>query len=91
MRSAGVTIGGLGVVVLVAIGVGAVAARFAPRDAVLTVALSATAVSALLSGLVAGPLLHRLRQRLAPDVPTAAGGPLSPIGDAPDGSALSRH
>jgi hypothetical protein len=86
VRSAGITIGGLGVVVFVAIGVGAVAARLAPHDAMFTVALSATAASALLSGLAAGPVLRPLRHRLEPGAQADLAGSPSPTAHAGDGT-----
>lgn len=85
MRSAGVILGGLGVVVFVAIGVGAVAARLVPRDAMLIVAVSVTTASALLSSLVAGPVLRRLVRRLQAD----ATGPATD--DSADGATPARH
>lgn len=91
MRSAGVILGGLGIVVFVAIGVGAVAARLVPRDAMLIVAVSVTAASALLSGLVAGPVLRRLLCRLEAEAQADATGPLPPTGDSADGATPARH
>jgi hypothetical protein len=87
MRSAGVIVGGLGVVVFVAIGAGAVTARLVPPDAMLIVAVSVTAASALLSGLVAGPVVRRLQVETQVD----ATGPLPPTGDSADGTSPARH
>nr|CEL13481.1 hypothetical protein [Kibdelosporangium sp. MJ126-NF4] len=83
MRSAGVIHSRLGVVVFVAMGVGGVAAWLVPRDATLIVAMSVTAATALLSGLVAGPVLRRLEAEAA--------GPLPPTGDSADGATPARH
>jgi hypothetical protein len=87
LRSAGIIVAGLAAVVLLAIGAGAVAARLAPPDATLAAALTTTTVSALLGGLIAGPVLHRLRQRLqlgtsadpARRSPTGDGGSAAPV------------
>jgi hypothetical protein len=59
VRSAGDSVGRLAIVVFPAIAIGGVAGRLAPRDAAVVVALSITALTALLGGLAARPLLGR--------------------------------
>jgi hypothetical protein len=80
LRSGGIAVGGLAVVVFVAVGVGAVAARSAPPGVTLPAALIATTVSALLAGLAAGPVLCRLRQRQQPGPPGDHARPSAPPG-----------
>ncbi|MEV7042748.1 hypothetical protein [Amycolatopsis sp. NPDC051061] len=91
MRSAGVILGGLGGVLFVAIGVGAVTARLAPPDAMLIVAVSVTAASALLSGLVAGPVVRRLLRRLHVETQADATAPVPPTGDSADGTSPAQQ
>ncbi|MDX3188637.1 hypothetical protein PV458_09560 [Streptomyces sp. MN03-5084-2B] len=91
MRSAGVILGGLGVVLFVAIGVGGLTARLAPPDATLIVAVSVTAASALLSGLVVGPVVRRLLRRLRVETQADATGPLPSTDDSADGTSPAQH
>jgi predicted membrane-bound spermidine synthase len=82
IRGAGVTVGGLGAVVLLAIGLGALATRFASANAVFAVALGVTALAALIGGVAAGPILDRLaaHPRIGVEPPDAS----SPAGDGPE-------
>ena len=59
-RAAVITIVGLGAVVLIAVGVGALASLLVPGQGVFTVALPVTCVVAVLGGLSAEPIVRRL-------------------------------
>ena len=64
IRIAGTNVVGLGAVVLVAIGLGALATRLAPAGSAFAVAFGATVSAALVGGLAAGPVLYRRTHRL---------------------------
>jgi hypothetical protein len=70
-RAAGIIVGAVGSIVLVAIGLGALATRLVSTDAAFTVALSVTTTASLIGGLAAGPVLHRLARNQRRDDVTA--------------------
>jgi hypothetical protein len=58
---------GLGDIVLLAIGLGALATRLASTDVAFAVVLSVTTAARLIGDLAAGPVLHRLVRNQRPD------------------------
>jgi predicted lysophospholipase L1 biosynthesis ABC-type transport system permease subunit len=81
IRAVGITVGGLAGSVLVAIGLAALAARFAPAGSTFPVALGVAAAAALLGSLAVGPLVYRFKRRPSTDV-TAPDGREGPPADA---------
>lgn len=75
-RAAGIIVGGMGGIVLVAIGLGALATLLVSADAAFTVALSVTTTAALIGGLAAGPALHRFARNQRHDDVTG----MAPLG-----------
>jgi hypothetical protein len=78
IRMARTNVAGLGLVVLAAIGLGALISRLAPAGHAVAVAFGSTVSAALVGGLAAGPALYRRTHRppigVMPEEPADDGG-----------------